>query len=49
MYLSFGDSSAIALMLFFARRPGLYTFSKRSEQIRQMVWEKFEKDMSRLP
>ena len=49
MYLSFGDSGAIASMLFFTGGPGLYTFSKRSERSRLMVWEKFEKDMSRLP
>ena len=49
MYLSRGDSGAIASMLFFARGPGLYTFSNRSEQSRRMIWEKFENDVSRLP
>ena len=32
----------------FARRSGLYTLGKKSEQGRQMVGEKFGKDMSRL-
>ena len=47
MYLSRGDSGAIASMLFFARGPGLYRFSKRREKSRRMVWEKIEKDVSR--
>ena len=41
MYLSCGDSAAIASMLSFAK--SLYTFGKKSEQGRRMIGEKFER------
>ena len=42
MCLSFGDSAAIASMLTFARRLGLYTFGKKGEKGRRMVGENYE-------